>query len=291
MYDTGFGVTIQVVVDGHVEAAADLLREGSDPSAVQTVRKEGFASTLFTPAEPKPKVPAIVVIGGSEGGEDRFTANALATIGYPALALGYFDEPGLPPCLCDIPLEYFARAVRWLRAQPVARGRPIILYGVSRGGEGALLIASHEPHLFSAVIASSPSAFINEPTPGHSATMNVHGAWTWHGRALQLGSQIPVWKIRVPLLIGAGGQDAIWNAGPWASLIMSELRASHDAAPHIELYFPKAGHAILGAPPFFPYSGFLGHDFAMGGSRQANALAEEQSWARMIEFIDNPWRR
>ncbi|HYB18116.1 MAG TPA: acyl-CoA thioesterase/BAAT N-terminal domain-containing protein [Streptosporangiaceae bacterium] len=123
----GFSVTVQVLIDGRVQAETTLHRQGSVPSSIQTVAQDGFASALFLPARSRPGAPVVVVIGGSEGGEETFTASALAVIGYPALALGYFDEPGLPRCLCNIALEYFARAVRWLRTQPVARGRQLIL--------------------------------------------------------------------------------------------------------------------------------------------------------------------
>jgi hypothetical protein len=53
------------------------------------------------------------------------------------------------------------------------------LIGGSRGAEGALLIASYEPYLFSAVVANSPSWMINGPLAG----------------------------IRVPVLLSDGGQD------------------------------------------------------------------------------------
>jgi hypothetical protein len=158
---SGFSVTVRVLADGQLVASQTLLRSSQGPASIQTVPSAGFAGSLFLPAKPRPGAPAVVVIGGSEGGEPTLTAAALADIGYPALAVGYFKEPGLPSCLCDIPLEYFARAVGWLRVQPEAKGRPVILYGASRGGEGALLIASLEPQLFEAVIASSPSANVN----------------------------------------------------------------------------------------------------------------------------------
>ena len=125
MNEAGFVVTLQVVVGGRVQAAATLVRLATSgtSSSVQTVSRNGFAATLFTPATVRPGTPVVVVIGGSEGGEDTLTAGALALIGFPALALGYFQEPGLPRCLCSIPLEYFVHAIGWLRAQPVARGR------------------------------------------------------------------------------------------------------------------------------------------------------------------------
>lgn len=288
MGKAGFTVRLQVLVGGHVQAVAALARVWSFNTApsVQTVHGDGFASTLFTPNRARPSAPAVVVIGGSEGGEDTFTAAALAMAGYPALALAYFKEPGLPQCLCAIPLEYFARAVHWLRAQPVAQGRPVILYGVSRGAEAALLVASYEPHLFNAVVASSPSHLINGAIGGMPGP-----AWTFHGKAPTEGTTIPAGKIRVPLLLGDGGQDAIWNSASSATIIMQELRAAHDPAPCANLYYPAAGHGFLGQPPYFPYSGYGGHGLTIGGTQQANALADEQSWAKMIGFLSDPWRR
>ncbi len=285
MGSQGFTVRLQVLTGGRVQATATLARLWSPTprSSVQTVRREGFASTLFTPGKIRPGAPAVVVISGSGGGEVTFTAAALAMDGYPALALGYFQEPGLPQCLCAIPLGYFARAVGWLRAQPVARGRRVIVYGVSRGAEGALLIASYEPHLVDAVVASSPSYLINGAYPGP-----LGPAWTFHDKALTVGTNIPVGRIRVPVLLGDGGQDALWSSALSATIIMRELGAAHDSAPHTNLYYAGAGHAFLGEPPYFPYFGY-GHGL-FGGTWQANALAAEQSWAKMISFLNNPWR-
>lgn len=280
--NAGFRVLLQVVAGGRVQAAATLVRLGlsATSESVETVARNGFAATLFTPASVRPGTPVVVVLGGSEGGELTLTAGALALTGFPALALGYFQEPGLPRCLCSIPLEYFVRAIGWLRAQPVARGRPVVLYGVSRGAEGALLIASYEPHLVDAVVASSPSSFINGAYGGPGA------AWTLHGRPLPTGP-IPVDNIRVPLLLGDGGQDDVWPSAESAALILMELDGSGDNAPYTNLYYPGAGHGIFGNPPYFPYSGYGGNGSFLGGSEQANALATEQFWTKMIDFINS----
>jgi dienelactone hydrolase len=284
---TGYTLRLQVLAGGHVRATATLARRWSLAAkpTVQTVRRDGLASTLFMPTTARPGAPAVILLSGSAGGEDTFTAAALAMSGYPALALGYFKEPGLPQCLCAIPLEYFARAVRWLRAQPVARGRPMVLYGVSRGAEGALLIASYEPHLVNAIVASSPSYLINGAYGGRPGP-----AWTFHGKPLPTGTDIPVARIRVPVLLGDGGQDAIWASAESASAIMRELRNTHDRAPYTNLYYPGAGHGFLGYPPYFPYAWYGGHG-PLGGTPQTNALAAERSWARMLSFFNDPWRR
>jgi len=279
---TGFSVTMRVLVGGQVQAAATLRREETTPASIQTVRRDDFASALFVPPKVRPGAPAIVVIGGSEGGEPTLAADALALTGYPALALGYFQEPGLPQCLCAIPLEYFARAVGWLRAQPVARGRRVVLVGGSRGAEAALLIASYEPHLFDAIVAISPSATI------HAAFGGPGEAWTFDGKPLTTGAPIPVANIRIPVLLSDGGQDEVWPSATSASVIMLELRGYGDRAPYINLYYPGAGHAAAGAVPYFPWSDIGSHGAVHGGSEQANALAAEQFWTKMINFINNP---
>ena len=285
MGNSGFTVRLQVLAGGQVKATATLARLWSFKTApsVQTVSRDGIASTLFTPDKTTPSAPAIVVIGGSEGGENTITAAALAMAGYPALALGYFKEPGLPQCLCAIPLQYFARAVRWLRAQPVAHGRQVVLIGGSRGAEAALLIASYEPHVFGAVVADSPSAYVNGAFGGPGA------AWTFHGKPLTTGTLIPVANIRVPVLLSDGGQDDVWSSAASATTIVQELRGSNDRAPYTNLYYPHAGHGSAGMPPYLSWSGygFNGRYIYLGGSEQANALAAQQFWSKMIEFLNN----
>jgi pimeloyl-ACP methyl ester carboxylesterase len=66
------------------------------------------------------------------------------------------------------------------------QGRPAILYGVSYGAEGALLIASYEPHLFDAVVASSPSSEINGAYGGKPGP-----AWAFHRTALLTNTPPP----------------------------------------------------------------------------------------------------
>jgi len=275
----GFTVRLQVLAGGRVRATAALQRRWQVTVSAQTVRQDGFDGLLYTSAAVRPGAPAVVVLGGSGGGYDGVPAAALAMAGYPALALGYFDEPGLPQCLCSIPLEYVARAVSWLRAQPAGRGRPVVLYGASAGSEAVLLLASYLPHLADGVIASSPTAVI---TPSISAVPGA--AWTFGGQPLAPGTTIPVTRLRVPLLMGDGGQDVIWDSAAAASTIMAELHGSADHAPATNLYYPGAGHYYFGFPPYFPF--FTSTEVAgLGGSEQADALATEQFWTRMITFL------
>ena len=100
----------------------------------------------------------MLIFGGSEGDLGLPTPRCRSRFaGYPTLDIAYFDEPGLPSALRDIPLEYFARALRWLAHQPDVIANQLYVSGVSRGSEAALLLAVHYPKLVHGVIASSPS--------------------------------------------------------------------------------------------------------------------------------------
>ena len=157
----------------------------------------------------------------------------------------------------------------------------MVLYGASRGAEAVLLLASYLPHLADGVVASSPTAAIN---PANSAAQGP--AWTFGGQPLAPVGNIPVTRIRVPLLMGDGGQDAVRDSAAAASTIMGELRGSPDHAPATNLYYPGAGHYYFGVPPYFPV--FTNTEVArLGGSAQADALATEQFWTRMITFLNH----
>jgi hypothetical protein len=103
------------------------------------------------------------------------------------------------------------------------------------GQAGPLLLASYLPHVADAVVASSPTDIIQ------GATSGTGPGWTLDGKALPTGTLIPVNKIRVPLLMGDGGQDAVWNSAGSARAIVTELDSSPGHAPVTNLYYPAPG--------------------------------------------------
>ena len=96
-----------------------------------------FVGYLFSPPDAGARRPGVLVFGGSEGGDawPAGLAQSLAAHGYPALAVGYFDLPGLPAGLANIPLEYFAAAADWLASQPGVDATRLAVFGWSRGSE------------------------------------------------------------------------------------------------------------------------------------------------------------
>jgi hypothetical protein len=86
--------------------------------------------------------------------------------------------------------------------------------------------------------------------------------------------------------MGDGGQDTAWDSAAAARTIIGELRGSADHASATNLYYPGAGHYYFGLPPYFPF--FTNAAVAaLGGGAQADALATEQFWTRMIIFLDH----
>jgi hypothetical protein len=103
-------------------ARTTLQRQVAGPGVTRrAIRTEGVVGTLFLPPGVGPH-PAVIVLSGGGGGIEEYRGAILASHGYAALALGYFNVEGLPRGLVNIPLEYFENAIRWMRAQPLAAG-------------------------------------------------------------------------------------------------------------------------------------------------------------------------
>jgi dienelactone hydrolase len=182
-------------------------------------------------------MPAVVAFGGSDGGLTTTPfARALASDGYPALALAYFKEPGLPKQLRRIPLEYFARAVRFAARQPGADPQRIAVLGISRGGEAALLVASTYPNLVHGVIALVPD-------------YQTNAGWTLRGKEVRFDELIRVERIRGPVLTASGGRDEVWSSSVYTEQIEQRLTHYRFAFPHERLNFPDAGHGLRRTAP------------------------------------------
>jgi dienelactone hydrolase len=122
------------------------------------VRHDGLVGTLFRPAGSGP-FPGVLVFTGSGGGIDEGRAALLASHGFAAFALAYFNADGLPDNLIDIPLEYFETGLQWMASRSEVDGNRIGITGQSRGGELVLLLASIFPSI-RAVVAGVPSAVV-----------------------------------------------------------------------------------------------------------------------------------
>ena len=123
------------------------------------VKEEGLVGTLFCPSAPGPH-PAVIALGGGGGGLREGGVEALSSEGYAALTLAYFGVEGLPRELVEIPLEYFGRAIEWLKSQPEVDADRIAIVGNSKGGELALLLGATYPEDIRAIIGYASSGVV-----------------------------------------------------------------------------------------------------------------------------------
>jgi dienelactone hydrolase len=239
-------------------------------------RRDGVVGLLASPGQSAGRRPAVVVLGGSEGGlEGADLAALLASHGYPALALGYFGLPGLPRNLIRIPLDYFERGLRWLARQPSVDPHRITVMGISRGGEAALLTATTFPKLVHATVALVTSA---EVLPGLDRASSP--AWTYRGKPIPL-QPIPVERARGPILVVGAGKDALVPSSTYTAQIEQRLDQRHYRYFHERLDYPQAGHDVGSAIPYLPQP----DPIHFGGSPRASALAKSRLWPALLDFL------
>lgn len=173
------------------------LRDG-DP-AVASTPVPGFpGAVLVRPpgtAGDGPSRPAVITLGGSEGGGQTAAlfARRLASHGFVAMSLPYHSPqrfgpqgpmppelPELPQAFASIPLERLQAARDWLAAQPGVDGLRIGVYGASKGAEYALLAAVRMPWIRS-VVAAVPSDVSWEGW-GPGTTEGQSPSFSWQGR-------------------------------------------------------------------------------------------------------------
>lgn len=296
---------VAVNVHGHQFVATTFGRRGLAPGVrVQrkTLTGAGFDGLWWLPPPGTPRQPGVLVFGGSEGGRsgDAISA-ALASAGYPTLDIAYFQgrdpaaAPGLPKTLHNIPLEYFAKALRWLADRPQVERRKLYVLSGSRGSEAAFLLGVHYPNLVHGVIDLSPSDVVNGSfaTPGGSA-------WTFRGKPLffnqgpigpgfTLGvgtkAQIPVQDIHGPILLACGGDDQVWDSCGYSQDVEHRLATSHGPFAHPLYMYPNAGHGVDALSAYEPVAPAALSINTEGLTPLSNEQADAKLWPNVLHFL------
>jgi dienelactone hydrolase len=282
------------------------------------LEEDGMYGFLYHPAEGGP-FPAVLILAGADGGVYEWLAQAFASNGFAALTLPYFNYRDLPPDLVELPLEYFHRAVGWLKKQPAVRADRIGVAGGSKGGELALLIASLYDD-FQAVVAWTPAAHVWEGLSQKffSPDYTPVSSWSLDGRALpfvrfiytqeekdkeQKGdlhsyialhhrslaeadpallekAAIPVEKIKAPILLISGTDDQTWPADEFCREIAARLQKARFPFEVKRISHPGGGHMS-----FLPFLITANRGGISGGNPQSDAAAGFLSWKETIAFL------
>lgn len=240
------------------------------------VRADGVIGTLVVPDTKRP-YPGVLRIGGGEGGISISDAETIASEGYAVLALAYFGMEGLPPELEEVPLEYFGKAIAWMKGSPHIQSSELAIIGISRGSTLALLLPTIYPD-FDAVVAIAPSHVMWQATYLNWDNYADKSSHSWNGKPLpfvpydfsneaamvgcdgetaacakmyehSLKQQervrealIPVEKIGAPVLLLSGKADSMWPSSAMSDLVIRRLNERSFAYEHRHIAYENSGH-------------------------------------------------
>ncbi|MBJ7501903.1 MAG: hypothetical protein JHC57_19265 [Sphingopyxis sp.] len=266
----------------------------------------------YYPASGTGPHPAILLLGGSEGGlasDVRAQALLLQAEGFGVLQLAYHNAPGKPAKLKNIPIEDFTRGLDWLKKQPGIDPARIGIVGYSKGAEAGLLVATRYPGI-RAVALGMPSSVVWDGMSGENYMLgSFSSSWSakgepvphlaYKGRPDDRGLMavfegglkeldenpaaiIPVERYKGRLLLVCGESEKLWPSCPMTDQIVARAARQGGAAP-IVLRYKDAGHAVMGAS--FADAAAAKKWSKLGGTAEGNAAARADSWPKIVAFL------
>lgn len=295
----------------------NILFDGVKPKYVS---ENGFSATLFSNKNTENR-PTIILIGGGHWGD--YWGQEFAKLNYVGLSLPYYRKEGLPQLMEEIPLEYFEKAILWLKEQPEVNPNKIIVMGASRNAELALLIASYFPNNIHGVIAFNPSSvsWSNTVLPFNSDS--VKPSWTYKNQAVPYivmdkikgtptstietltywknglsdsvavsNSAISVENINGPILLLSGADDEVWPSAMMSDMIEKRIKMHNFHFDLENIKYENAGHLISSNPNNQSSIrqgkmdiGGKSYDFNFGGTETGDMEAQKDAAQRVFKFL------
>ncbi len=300
-------------------ASTDVIRRFCSPDiTVREIREAGLVGRMWIPAGQGHRPSILLLTGGSGGIQTRY-GPLLASHGYTVFSLAYFGIEPLPQRQVEIPLEYFDRALAWMKTQAEVDPERIGVMGSSKGGEASLLLAATFDSI-KAVIAFAGSSVVWEGAMERRNGSVVDplaykSGWTFQGKplpylpktaseeatrrvmadpaqsralfepalsqkALVEKAAIPVERIHGPVLLFSGKDDVAWPSTPMSDMVIARLRRFHYRWPFRHVAYDSAGH--LFEDGYLPTPAFSA---VQGGTPAGNAHAQADSWRLVLKFL------
>lgn len=280
-------LTITLCVDG-LDVEDQTVQRIGEIDVQKEELTDPIIGVFIRPMELTEPTPAVIVLGGSDGGYQEGWAKVIASkTRMPTLALAYFGIPGLPPTLENIPLETVEKAIDWLSQHPMVDGDRIGIVGASRGGEMGMLAASLFPQI-KAVVGYTPSGVVWE---GIGDSQDAP-AWTYQGKAIPYllfmesedqkrrfseaqrngtpyldspnfiyslemqrsridEATIPVENSQASFLLIANPGDGVWPSDVLSQIAIERLRAHNYTRSYSILSYDQGGHMLI-PYPYYP---------------------------------------
>ncbi|XP_060118628.1 acyl-coenzyme A thioesterase 1-like [Heteronotia binoei] len=299
------GYSAPAALPGRVLARASMERWFILAEVRRIRLKEGVVrGSLFLPPGDGP-FPGVIDMFGDEGGLVEFRSSLLATHGFAALSLPYFNFEDLPQVMGDFQLEYFQEAARFLLHHPKVKGPGVGVVGTGKGAELACSMMTFLPEVVAAVCISGCSSITMSTLhygkltlPGlcfnmskikisEDGVFDIYEALDDPKDPANSTCRIPIEKAEGNFLFVVGEDDRNWKSSLYADIAIECLR-NHGKDNFTLLSYPGAGHQIN--PAFSPVCPIaldrvLGVPILAGGDNRAHAYAQEHSWGKILEFL------
>jgi dienelactone hydrolase len=227
---------------------------------------------------------------------------------------------GVPTALEHIPVELLQKARAWLKRRRQADVTRFGVLGYSKGGEFTLLLASTYRWI-DAAVAYAPADYVWQgivygggpagsswtragrdlpflPTTGTRAVIQAArrsgGKVTLAAVAksniaaaspqMREAARIKLERSHAALLLIGGGDDQLWDSGASVARFAVALKRAAYARPYEALIYPRAGHDLIGSG-WRPTTGDSAGFFRDGGTPAADARAQADSWAKVLDFL------
>ncbi len=257
----------------------------------------------------------------------RLVARGYAVFGLEYVSPPGQSTTGVAASIDRIPVELFDSVRTWLALRPEVAIDRVAVLGYSKGGELALVLASMDRWI-RAVVAYAPSDVVWQGITYRADTV-PHSSWTRDGRDLPFipttgtreaigrgrrdgtpillapvaranlaaaslvelrAAAIPLERSDAALLLFGGADDQLWDSGASVARLAARLQAVRYAHFYRGMVYPGAGHALVGTG-WQPTTTDNDDQFRNGGTAEADAHAQRDSWAAVMAFLDQQLHR
>ncbi|XP_061544888.1 peroxisomal succinyl-coenzyme A thioesterase-like [Phycodurus eques] len=275
------------------------------------IRQNGVVGTLFLPPGPG-RFPAMVDLWGMGGGLVEYRSAMIASRGFASFSIAYMEHKDLTVQLDISGADaYMKKAFKILRDHPQVCGDRIGIIGLSYGVYMALRMATLldlNPSCLVCINGPAGSNMELTQTLCKPKTSESDQRFWPRDKAGYLsfremsspsnyspGTQVKIENLTCPLMYILGEDDLNFPSTKNSHLIEDVLKAARKSHLYTCLSYPGAGHLI--ETPYTPHTRLSMWKLKprkilalWGGHVAPHAAAQEDSWKKILKFLDKHLR-
>ncbi len=298
--------------------------QSSTDNIVSTpINENGLVCHLYSKPENLSRPLILFLPGSGKNMMDKSELGGLIDAGYDVLSVTYYGAKNLPDRIAHVNLEYINECVQWIKSK-ISDQRKVVILGVSRGAELALLYASHYNNI-DGLICYSPSHIVLPDHVGVDNEKKYKSSWLINNEEVEYAplrkfddaagkivyrkyfdelldtddsmGVIKVENIDCPTLLLSGRSDMVWPSYAMSFKIADRMKTNGKDDLLKIVSYENAGHQIFWTFDKIPerapsvqslrLTGIKKHKFLFGGTEEGTINAMITSRIEMLRFLDD----